>query len=64
MRDARGLPVVSNCFRNEAVVPDADCVIDQATLSAMVLAVDRDAGGDGGREALSDVLGRLLGDGR
>jgi uncharacterized protein len=35
---------------------DPDCVLDQETLSAMVLAVDRDAGGDGTRFDLADVL--------
>lgn len=63
LRDGKGLPVVSNCFRHDGLVPDADCVIDQTTLSAMVLAVDRDAGGDGGRTLLSEVLARVAGDG-
>ena len=35
---------------------DADCIIDQATLSAMTLAVDRDAGNDGARFDLAAVL--------
>ncbi|HTR53732.1 MAG TPA: YkgJ family cysteine cluster protein [Kofleriaceae bacterium] len=38
------LPVVRTCFRNfTQTAPDADCVLDQQTLSALVLAVnDRD----------------------
>lgn len=36
-----GLPVVQACHRNFShTVPDADCVLDQATLSATLLAVD------------------------
>lgn len=63
MKDARSLPVISNCFRHDGLTPDADCVLDQTTLSAMVLAVDRDAGGDGSRTPLSDVLGTVARDG-
>ena len=36
--------------------PDSDCVLDQTTLSALVLAVDRDAGGDGSRVDLAALL--------
>ena len=51
------LPVIQSCFRNfQHGEPAADCVIDQATLSAMVLAVDRDAGGDGSRVDLAALL--------
>ena len=39
-----------------AAAADADCIIDQTTLSAMVLAVDRDAGNDGERIDLADVI--------
>jgi Fe-S-cluster containining protein len=39
--EQRGLPVVQACHRNfRRTVPDADCVLDQATLSATLLAVD------------------------
>jgi Fe-S-cluster containining protein len=54
------LPVVTACRDNfTAAGPgavDADCIIDQTTLSAMTLAVDRDAGGDGSRIDLATVL--------
>ena len=60
MRDARSLPVVAVCSNNfTARGPDAadpDCILDQETLSAMLLAVDRDAGGDGTRIDLADLL--------
>ena len=50
MRDARSLPVVQSCHRNFTArgpaAADADCIIDQTTLSAMTLAVSRDAGFD------------------
>lgn len=36
-----GLPVIQNCHRNfHHTLPDADCVLDQTTLSAILLAVD------------------------
>jgi hypothetical protein len=35
---------------------DPDCILDQATLSALTLAVDRDSGGDGRRLDLATVL--------
>jgi Fe-S-cluster containining protein len=53
------LPVVRACFRNFPAGPqlaDPDCIIDQTTLSALVLAVDRDAGGDGSRIDLAALL--------
>jgi Fe-S-cluster containining protein len=54
------LPVVESCSRNFAhSEPDADCILDQTTLSALVLAVDRAAGGDGGRVELAAVLAEL-----
>ncbi len=56
----RSLPVVESCYRNfTETTPAADCVLDQTTLSAMVLAVDRDAGGDGSRVDLAALLARL-----
>ena len=60
MRDARSLPVVQACEKNfRTTTPDADCVLDQTTLSAMTLAVDRDAGGDGTRTAIAELLAQL-----
>jgi Fe-S-cluster containining protein len=54
------LPVVQACFRNFThTTPDPACVIDQTTLSALVLAVDRDAGGDGSRVELAAVIAEL-----
>ncbi|HEY4181947.1 MAG TPA: YkgJ family cysteine cluster protein [Kofleriaceae bacterium] len=53
------LPVidVQSCFRNFThSVPDPDCVLDQETLSAMTLVVDREVGGDGERVDLAAVL--------
>jgi hypothetical protein len=52
--------VVQACPDNFAArgpaAADADCIIDQETLSAMTLAIDRDAGNDGTRFDLADVL--------
>ena len=60
MRDERSLPVVIACSANFTAhgpaATDPDCVIDQTTLSAMVLAIDRDAGNDGERIDLAAVL--------
>jgi len=51
------LPVVQSCHRNfTRTTPDADCILDQETLSALTLAVDRAAGGDGARVDLVSVL--------
>jgi Fe-S-cluster containining protein len=51
------LPIVKNCFRNfRTVEPDPDCILDQTTLSALALAVDRESGGDGSRIDLADLL--------
>jgi Fe-S-cluster containining protein len=54
------LPVVQACFRNFTAhgpaAADADCILDQETLSALLLAVDRDAGGDGSRVDLAQLL--------
>jgi hypothetical protein len=51
------LPVVQACFHNfTQTTPDPDCILDQTTLSAMVLAVDCDAGGDGSRIDLAEVI--------
>ncbi|MGE5182774.1 MAG: YkgJ family cysteine cluster protein [Acidobacteriota bacterium] len=57
MRDSRSLPVVQSCFRNFThEAPDPDCVIDQETLSMLVLALDRAEGGDGSRIDLAELL--------
>jgi hypothetical protein len=51
------LPVVQSCFKNfTTVTPDPDCVIDQETLSALVLVVDRAEGGDGTRIDLASLF--------
>lgn len=60
LRDARSLPVVQSCPDNFTArgpaAADPDCIIDQETLSAMTLAVDRDAGSDGTRFDLARML--------
>jgi hypothetical protein len=54
------LPVIESCFRNfGTTTPDPDCVLDQTTLSALTLAVDRDAGGDGSRIDLAALLAEV-----
>jgi Fe-S-cluster containining protein len=54
------LPVIEVCPRNFArSAPAADCVLDQATLSTLVLAVDRAEGGDGSRTDLAQLLAAL-----
>lgn len=56
----RGVPVVRACSRNFThTEPAADCVLDQTTLSATVLAIDRAAGGDGARVELAALLAAL-----
>jgi len=50
------LPVVRACFRNFPAGPEnaaADCILDQQTLSALVLAVN---GGDDTRHDLAEVI--------
>jgi Fe-S-cluster containining protein len=61
IRMRRGaLPVIEACSRNFArTEPAADCVLDQTTLSALTLAIDREAGGDGGRADLAALLAEL-----
>ena len=60
MSDGRSLPVIQACSNNFTArgpsAVDADCILDQTTLSTMVLAVDRDAGNDGTRFDLAAVL--------
>ncbi len=54
---AGGAESIESCFRNfGTITPDPDCVLDQTTLSALTLAVDRAGGGDGGRIDLADVI--------
>jgi len=61
IRMRRGsLPVVEVCPRNfTRTAPDPDCVLDQTTLSALTLAVDREAGGEGARVDLAALLAEL-----
>jgi uncharacterized protein len=60
LRNERSLPVVQACWENFTAhgpaAAEPDCIIDQTTLSALVLAIDRDAGGDGERIDLADVI--------
>ncbi len=54
------LPVVESCFRTfTRTAPAADCDLDQTTLSALTLALDREAGGDGARVDLAALLAEL-----
>lgn len=56
------LPVVESCHRNfTRTEPAADCVLDQTTLSALTLAIDREDGGDGSRIDLAELLAELAG---
>ena len=56
----RSLPVVESCHRNFTArgpaAADPDCILDQTTLSALVLAADRQTGGDGTRIDLAKLL--------
>lgn len=60
MQQPGSLPVVTSCRENFAArgpaAADSDCILDQTTLSAMTLAVDREAGGDGTRFDLAALL--------
>ena len=54
------LPVIRSCHRNFThTEAQADCVLDQETLSTLVLAVDRAAGNDGSRIDLAMLLSNL-----
>ncbi len=54
------LPVVRACHRNFTHTEAApDCVLEQETLSTLVLAVDRAAGHDGSRIELATLLGEI-----
>ena len=53
----KSLPVVQSCFRNfTRVEPDADCILDQTTLSALALSVND---GDPERVDLAALLASL-----
>ena len=60
MQSERSLPVVQACSNNFTAdgpsAADPDCILDQTTLSTMVLAVDRAEGNDGTRIDLAAVL--------
>lgn len=65
IRTARGhLPVITACHLNfTAAGPaaaDPDCILDQTTLSATLLALDQLHGGDGSRVDLAEVLRAAL----
>lgn len=51
------LPVLPACGKNFLrTTPDADCVLDQGTVSTILLAVDRMEGGDGSRIDLASLF--------
>jgi Fe-S-cluster containining protein len=57
LREGRSLPVVQACAKNfRRTEADADCVLDQSTLSALVLAVN---GGDTARIEIAELLAQL-----
>ncbi|HEX4452859.1 MAG TPA: YkgJ family cysteine cluster protein [Kofleriaceae bacterium] len=60
MRSPGSLPVVEACHRNFTergpAAADPDCILDQTTLSALVLAADRESSGDGARIDLAKLL--------
>jgi len=62
----KSLPIVTSCRENFTsrgpAAADPDCILDQATLSALTLAVDRDAGYDGTRTDLASLLASALAD--
>jgi Fe-S-cluster containining protein len=54
MREKKSLPVIQSCFKNfTQTEPDADCILDQTTLSALALAVND---GDTERIDLAQLL--------
>ena len=55
------LPVIRSCFKNfTEVAPDADCILDQATLSALTLAVNASVHADAtSRIDLAELLASL-----
>ena len=68
LRDARSLPVVQCCPRNFTdsgpASADPDCILDQTTLSTLLLAVDQDytGGAPVPRVALRDLIASLTAD--
>jgi hypothetical protein len=60
LRTPGSLPVVEACHRNFTAhgpaAADPGCILDQTTLSALVLAADRESGGDGSRIDLAKLL--------
>jgi hypothetical protein len=60
MRNPGALPVVEACHRNFTehgpAAADPSCILDQTTLSALVLAADRESGNDGSRIDLAKLL--------
>jgi uncharacterized protein len=60
MRMPGSLPVVEACHRNFTAhgpaAAEPSCILDQTTLSALVLAADRESGGDGSRIELAKLL--------
>ncbi len=62
----KSLPIVTSCRENFTArgpaAADPDCILDQATLSALTLAVDRDAGFDGSRTDLASWLASVVAD--
>ena len=61
IRMRRGsLPVVESCPRNFThIEPSGDCILHQTTPSALPLAIDREAGGDGSRVELAALLAEM-----
>jgi len=61
----RSLPVVQSCHRNfHRTAPDPDCILDQTTLSATLLAIDtaeRPPGEPAHRVDLAGLLAELAG---
>jgi hypothetical protein len=54
------LPVVESCYRNFThTAPDADCVLDQATLSTTLLAIETAEAGPGGPAQRVELAGLL-----
>lgn len=61
VRGGASLPVVQSCHRNfTRITPDADCILDQETLSALVLTVDRAEHGPGDADRPRIDLAQLL----
>jgi len=59
MRDGAREEVRACHLNFKTTAPDPDCILDQTTLSALVLAFDRKAGHDGARLDLAALLAAL-----